>query len=98
MNSARNIDVEITVENAQPITEELSTGEASASAGRGAVMWFNPKFGIGYVRPDGGGPNLYVTSHDLAEGCRSLTRGRRVDYVVAQTEHRAHAIAVREIQ
>ncbi|MUL47117.1 cold shock domain-containing protein [Mycobacterium sp. CBMA293] len=98
MNSACDIDVKSAAENAQRNAEEPPMSDAGDTVGRGAVMWFNPKFGIGYVRPDSGGPNLFVSAQDLVEGCRRLVRGRRVDYAIARTAHRARAIAVREIQ
>ena len=68
--------------------------KASYTVSCGAVMWFNTKFGIGFIRPDDGGPNLFVNTRDLADDCRRLVKGQRVSYVVGGTERRAEAKCV----
>jgi CspA family cold shock protein len=93
MTITHDADVKDVAGEVVPATSaRMATAAYTVSCG--AVMWFNAKFGIGFIRPDDGGPNLFVHTRNLADDCRRLVRGQRVSYVVGGTERRAEADCV----
>ncbi|NYI06367.1 cold shock CspA family protein [Allostreptomyces psammosilenae] len=49
----------------------------------GVVVWFNSEKGYGFIRPDGGGPDLYVHYSSIqANGYKTLDEGERVSFAI----------------
>lgn len=47
----------------------------------GAVKWFNPTKGYGFIQPDQGGSDVFVhISAVEAAGLRTLNEGQRITY------------------
>ena len=47
----------------------------------GIVKWFNPTKGYGFIKPDGGGPDVFVhVSAVQKAGYTSLAEGARISY------------------
>ncbi|WP_319798997.1 cold shock domain-containing protein [Nitrobacter sp.] len=47
--------------------------------GTGSIVWFNAKLGYGFMKPDAGGPDLFVRVPNRTIELRS---GQRVDILV----------------
>jgi cold shock protein len=61
------------------ISDRLKFGEPQLA--RGTVKWFNLKKGFGFIRPEGGGRDVFV--HILAvekAGLATLKEGQTVEY------------------
>ena len=51
----------------------------------GTVKWFNAEKGIGFITPDGGGPDVFVHFSAISgTGYRSLDENQKVTYTVSQ--------------
>ncbi|XP_062181794.1 cold shock domain-containing protein 3-like [Phragmites australis] len=63
---------------------------------RGAVKWFNPTKGFGFITPDDGGEELFVhQSFIKSDGYRSLNPGDTVEFAIGfGDDGRAKAIDV----
>ena len=62
----------------------------------GAVKWFIAEEGVGFIRPDDGGKDVFVhISAVESAGMRSLSAGQRLAYDVVVTENGPMAIALR---
>lgn len=48
----------------------------------GTVGWFSDAKGYGFIRPDDGGPDLFVHYSDLQPGIRELMVDAKVQYDV----------------
>lgn len=47
----------------------------------GTVEWFDKAKGYGFIKPDGGGKDIFVHYSDIAgQGFRSLAQGQRVTF------------------
>ena len=47
----------------------------------GTVKWFNSTKGFGFIRPDGGGPDVFVHISAVERaGLRDLTEGQKISY------------------
>jgi CspA family cold shock protein len=58
----------------------LSLGGSYAVA-IGIVKWFNPTKGFGFIRPDGGGPDVFVHISAVEKaGYTNLAEGARISY------------------
>jgi CspA family cold shock protein len=61
----------------------------------GSVRWFNPERGYGFIRPDGGGPELRVLYSEIQlNGYKTLEAGERVSFDVMRNVHGLHAVKV----
>ena len=59
----------------------------------GTVKWFNAQKGFGFIRPDGGGKDVFVhVTAVQAAGRRGLDEGQKVSYEVV-TERGKQAAA-----
>ncbi|MCA6113005.1 cold-shock protein [Bradyrhizobium cenepequi] len=47
----------------------------ASTTGMGIVIWFDPKHGYGFIKPDGGGPDLFVRA--FVSGTSVLTHAAR---------------------
>src|ERR1044072_8740986 len=71
----------------------------------GTVKWFKPEKGFGFIEQDGGGPDVFAHSSNIAaQGFRELLEGQKVTFDIAQGQKgptaenivpacRAHALA-----
>lgn len=60
-----------------------SVGQEGTEAGmaQGVVKWFNAEKGIGFIAPDGGGPDVFVYNSAVdVDGYRKLAEGARVEF------------------
>jgi cold shock protein len=59
---------------------------------KGAVKWFNPRRGFGFIQPADGGQDLFV---DIAAveraGLSTLKEGEAIEFEVVQNRGRAEA-------
>ena len=59
---------------------------------RGKVKWFDPAKGFGFIRSDGGGPDVFVHISDVQRaGLSTLNEGERVSFDIAQDRGKTHA-------
>ena len=50
----------------------------------GTTIWYNPKKGIGFVSPDGGGDDVFIHMRALkASGLKQIKEGDRVTFEIA---------------
>lgn len=53
----------------------------------GSVKWFDPQHGHGFLRPDDGGPDVFVDQSAIhGTGLKLLHAGDRVEFEVVETE------------
>lgn len=58
----------------------------------GTVVWFNSEKGYGFIKPDGGGPDLYVHYSSIqASGYRTLDEGAWASFAVESGQKGPHA-------
>ncbi|MFJ4689426.1 cold-shock protein [Streptomyces sp. NPDC088789] len=51
----------------------------------GTVKWFNSEKGFGFIEQDGGGPDVFAHSSNIAaQGFRELQEGQKVTFDVTQ--------------
>ncbi|MFC9998117.1 cold-shock protein [Nocardia sp. NPDC127526] len=64
----------------------------------GTVKWFDSEKGFGFIRPDNGGPDVFVEYTEVeGHGFRSLVEGQRVEFEVRRTKPGPEAVGVRVI-
>ena len=65
---------------------------------QGSVKWFSGEKGLGFIAPDGGGPDVFV-HHSAIDGTgyRSLDENQRVEFDVSQGQKGPQAERVRVI-
>jgi CspA family cold shock protein len=64
----------------------------------GAVKWFNPTKGFGFIAPDQGGSDVFVHVSALERaGLQNLNEGQRVSYDIATNKGRTAAANVKLI-
>lgn len=52
---------------------------------KGTVKWFNDEKGFGFIKPDGGGKDVFVHHSSIAmEGFRTLSEGDKVTYEIGE--------------
>lgn len=59
----------------------------------GAVKWFNPTKGFGFIQPDQGGNDVFVHISAVERaGLRTLNEGQRVQYELENNKGKVAAI------
>ena len=59
----------------------------------GAVKWFNPTKGFGFIQPDSGGSDVFVHISALQKaGLRSLNDGQKIEYELATEKGKTSAV------
>lgn len=62
----------------------------------GFVVWFNKFKGYGFIRPDGGGKDIFVHMSAVEEaGLSTLIEGQRVSYELVSVADRVTASRLR---
>ena len=62
----------------------------------GFVVWFNKSKGNGFIRPDGGGKDVFVHMSAVEEaGISTLIEGQRVNYELASVAGKVTASQLR---
>ena len=64
----------------------------------GTVKWFNDAKGFGFIKPDGGGEDLFAHFSEIqGSGFRSLQENQRVEYTVTQGKKGPQASQIRPL-
>ena len=58
----------------------------------GIVVGFNDDRGFGFIRPDGGGADIFVHAHDITNADK-LNHGQRVSFEILMDEKRGKSRA-----
>ena len=61
----------------------------------GTVKWFDPAKGFGFIKPDGGGKDVFVHANDT--GGAVLQEGTKVEFEVVQGKKGPQASAVKVV-
>jgi len=65
-----------------------------SETGLGTVIWFDPKGGYGFVKPDDGGPDMFVRRSATRGAVTILAAGERVSYELVTSGKPAKTEAV----
>jgi cold shock CspA family protein len=81
------------------LTDYLSTpSKPGPGRVRGTVKWFNSEKGFGFIKPDGGGADIFVHYSELEiNGFRTLDENQRVEFSILQAAQGPQAGKVRVI-
>jgi len=61
----------------------------------GTVKWFNPDKGYGFIKPEDGGPDVFVHVTELrAAGIKSLSEGERVSFELESNKGKQAAVSL----
>ncbi len=64
----------------------------------GTVKWFNAEKGYGFIKPDGGGSDVFAHYSAIdATGFRTLDEDQRVEFEIAQGQKGPQAAQIRSI-
>jgi CspA family cold shock protein len=64
----------------------------------GIVKWFNDAKGFGFIKPDGGGEDLFAHFSQIeGKGFRSLAENQRVEFEVVQGQKGPQASRIRPL-
>jgi cold shock protein len=64
----------------------------------GAVKWFNPEKGFGFITPEDGSADVFVHFSAIeGEGYRNLEEGQKVEFDVTQGQKGPQAANVRGV-
>ncbi|MFN8838571.1 MAG: cold-shock protein [Burkholderiales bacterium] len=64
----------------------------------GIVKWFNDAKGLGFIKPDSGGEDLFAHFSQIeGKGFRSLAENQRVEFEVTQGQKGPQASRIRPI-
>ena len=55
----------------------------------GEILWFDNARGYGFIRPDGGGPDVYVHLSQIEGEEKTLMNGEPVNFEISEGEKRA---------
>jgi superfamily II DNA/RNA helicase len=58
-------------------------GGTDTPTGEGAVKWFDPQRGFGFIAPDSGGRDVFVHKNQVRSAGVALTEGQRVAFALA---------------
>jgi len=74
----------------------LDHADAGGTLANGFVVWFNKFKGYGFIRPDGGGKDVFVHMSAVEEaGISTLIEGQRVSYELASVAGKVTASQLR---
>jgi len=63
----------------------------------GAVKWFNPNKGYGFIVPDAGGADVFVHISAVQKaGLETLSEGQRVSFDLAKNKGKENAVNIQE--
>lgn len=65
---------------------------------QGTVKWFDEEKRYGFIRSDVGGKDYFAHITDVEDIGRSLEKGERVEFEIAQTERGLKATNIRLLQ
>lgn len=64
----------------------------------GVVKWFNPTKGYGFVKPEQGGPDVFIHISALEKaGIGNLNEGQRISYDLSTNKGKTAAIQIKLI-
>jgi CspA family cold shock protein len=64
----------------------------------GVIKWFSPEKGYGFIRPDGGGKDVFVHHSQIKmEGFRTLEEGNKVQFDVEKGPKGLQALNVTKL-
>lgn len=81
-----------------PLKAQEAPRAAVSDGADGAVTWYDPDKGFGFITPDSGGENIFVHAKSLTGGLSELSEGDRVTYDVIAAEKGPQARDVRAVR
>jgi CspA family cold shock protein len=64
----------------------------------GSIKWFSPEKGYGFIRPDGGGKDVFVHHSQIKmDGFRTLEEGNKVQFDVEKGPKGLQALNVTKL-
>jgi CspA family cold shock protein len=79
-------------------TNPLIEDHSRMATQTGIVKWFNDAKGFGFIKPDGGGEDLFAHFSQIdGKGFRSLAENQRVEFEVTQGQKGPQASRIRPI-